>query len=239
MHAFLSLQDVPFATFPSAGQVAEFPVQLSAKSHCPVDARHTVVAGRKPSAGQLADVPLHASATSQDPAAARQTVPLVIKVFAGQVVEVPVQVSATSQAPFAARQTAPALPAGCWQVTFVPSHWSFVHTFPSSVHAVPLAFFASAGQLAEVPVHVSAKSHSPAAARHTVVEGWKPSAGQVTAVPLHVSTTSHAPAEARHTVPFASGVHVPRWPTKLHASQVPVLHALSQQMPFVQNPPAH
>jgi hypothetical protein len=239
VQALLSLQDVPFATFPSTGQVAEFPVQLSAKSHCPVDERHTVVAGRKASAGQLPDVPLQASATSQAPAAARQTVPLVRKASAGQVVEVPVHVSATSQAPFAARQTAPAFPAGCWHPTFVPSHWSFVHGLLSAVQAVPLGFFASAGQLADVPVHVSAKSHSPAAARHTVVDGWNPSAGQLTAVPLQVSATSQAPAETRQTVPLTSGVHVPRWPAKLHASHVPVLHAESQQIPFVQNPDAH
>ena len=57
-----------------------------------------------------------------------------------------------AERPPIARQTVPALPAGCWQTTLLPSHWSLVQTFPSSAQAVPLAFLASAGQLADVPV---------------------------------------------------------------------------------------
>src|SRR5207249_2740348 len=83
---------------------------------------------------------------------------------------------------------------------FDPSHRSVVQAFPSSVHAVPLAFFASVGQLTDVPVQDSATSHSPAAARQVVVEGASASAGHVLAVPLQVSATSQGPADARQTV---------------------------------------
>src|SRR5439155_15405395 len=96
-----------------------------------------------------------------------------------------------------------ALPAGCWQLTLVPSHWSSVHGLPSEVHAVPLGDLASAGQLGPLPGQSSAGSHSPAEARHCVLEDAKPSAGQVVLVPVHVSATSHIPAAARHTVPAA------------------------------------
>ena len=130
-----------------------------------------------------------------------QAVPLVLKLSAGQLVDVPVQLSARSHSPAAPRQTVPALPAGCWQATFAPSHWSLVQTFPSSVQAVPLVFLASAGQVAEEPVQLSARSHSPAAERQTVEAARNPSAGHVVVVPVQVSATSQVPADARHTVP--------------------------------------
>src|SRR5207247_8479506 len=76
--------------------------------------------------------------------------------------------SATSHSPAAARHSVPALPAGCWQVSLVPSQVSVVHALPSSVHGVALAFFASVGHAAFVPSQTSATSHSPAAARHSV-----------------------------------------------------------------------
>jgi len=71
----------------------------------------------------------------------------------------------------------------------------------SAVHAVPADFFPSAGQLAPLPEHDSARSHSSAAARQLVPDDAKPSAGQLVLVPLHVSATSQAPAPARHTAP--------------------------------------
>src|SRR5262249_18524406 len=97
-----------------------------------------------------------------------------------------------------------ALPAGCWHVTLAPSQVSVVQTLPSSVQAVPFAFFPSVGQVALVPVHDSATSHSPAADRHDVVEGDRTSAGQVVLVPVQVSARSHEPADARQTVLEAS-----------------------------------
>src|SRR5207237_6665870 len=110
------------------------------------------------------------------PAAARQTLPADCFASAGHSVLVPVQVSAVSQAPAAARHSAPAWPAGCWQLSALPSHWSSVQGLPSLVHVVPLGCFASAGHAAPEPVQCSATSHSPAAARQTVLAAWKASA---------------------------------------------------------------
>ena len=59
----------------------------------------------------------------------------------------------------------------------------------------------SGGHAADVPVHASATSQSPLAARQTVPAVTSPSAGHPTDVPVHVSATSHAPADARHTAP--------------------------------------
>src|SRR5439155_8107937 len=123
------------------------------------------------------------------------------KASTGQSGLTPSQLSATSHAPAAARHTVPAFPAGCRQVSLAPSQVSVVHGLRSSVEAVPFARFASAGHEALEPVQVSATSHSPAAARHTVVAGWKASAGQAALVPSQLSATSHTPAEARHMVP--------------------------------------
>lgn len=81
-----------------------------------------------------------------------------------------------------------------WQV-FPVTHW-----FPS-VQAVPLAAKLSPGHAIEPPVQVSATSHGPAAARHTVVDGAYPSGGQSAACPVQVSVASQAPADARQTVP--------------------------------------
>lgn len=73
-----SVQAVPLVFLASAGQLAEDPVQFSARSHSPAAARQPVVAGAKPSVGQVTDVPLQVSATSQTLTEARHTVPLVI-----------------------------------------------------------------------------------------------------------------------------------------------------------------
>src|SRR5262245_10259101 len=116
----------------------------------------------------------------------------------------------------------PAFPAGCWQTFELPLHWSAVQTLPSSVQLVPLGFFTS-GQFDAVPLHVSATSHSPAAARQTtpalpagcwqafeVPLHWSvvhtlpssaqlvplvflTSAGHAMLLPVHVSATSHSP----------------------------------------------
>src|SRR5439155_1658043 len=141
------------------------------------------------------------SAWSHSPAAARHNVVEEAKASAGHVELVPVHVSATSHAPADARHTAPPLPAGCWQATLVPSHWSTVHGLPSLVHAVPAAFFASAGQLGPLPGQFSARSHSFAATRQTVLDDAKPSAGQVALDPEQVSATSQTSVAARPVVP--------------------------------------
>src|SRR5207247_2895270 len=127
-----------------------------------------------------------------------QGVPLGWKTSAGQVVLVPVQVSATSHPLTAARQTVVVLVfSGCWQSTLVPSHWSSVQGLPSSVHAVPFAFRApSAGHVALVPVQVSGRSHSPAAARQTV-PALPAGCWQVALVPLHWSRVQALPSSVQ------------------------------------------
>ncbi|HYS05131.1 MAG TPA: hypothetical protein VEW47_08050 [Candidatus Dormibacteraeota bacterium] len=51
-----------------------------------------------------------------------QLVPAALLASAGQEVLVPLQLSAGSHSPPEARHVAPALPAGCWQLTLLPSH---------------------------------------------------------------------------------------------------------------------
>jgi hypothetical protein len=117
----------------------------------------------------------------------------------------------------------------------VPLQVSVVHALPSSAQAVPLGFFASAGQVALLPGQVSAMSQPPtASARQTVDVGAKPLAGHAVDEPLHVSATSQPPgAAARHTVPFDSGLHVPTCPGCVQLPQ-PLLHAVLQQTPLTQ-----
>src|SRR5207247_2469565 len=215
---------------PSAGQAALDPVQFSATSQGPAEARQTVLEDWKPSAGQAALDPVQCSAGSHSPAEARQTVVEGSKAIGGEAVSVPVQVSSTSQTPAAARQTAPALPAGCWQASCVPSHSSRLQGLPSSVHAVPAGSFASPGQVALDPVQCSAGSHSPAEARQAVVEGSKALAGQAVLVPVQVSATSQTPAAKRHTVPALPSrcSHAPA----LQLSVVQGLPSAVQSVPF-------
>ena len=88
---------------------------------------------------------------------------------AGQVVAVPSQVSATSQAPAAGRQTVPladGMAAG--HAALLPSHAGVPEHAPLLPQAVPCTAFLSTGQAADVPLHTSATSQGPAAARHTV-----------------------------------------------------------------------
>src|SRR5207244_4359166 len=195
---FRSRQTVLEGLNASAGQTVLEPVQLSSTSHTPAAARHTVPAfpagcwqssllpshssrlhglpslvHAVPAAllappGHCGSFPGQSSAGSPPPAYARHFRSEGLKASAGQTVLEPVQLSSTSHTPAAARHTVPAFPAGCWQVTFVPSHWSSVQGLPSEVHAVPLGDFASAGQLGPLPGQFSAGSHSPAEARHCV-----------------------------------------------------------------------
>ena len=107
----------------------------------------------------------------------------------------------------------------------MPLHWSSVHGLLSEVHAVPFAFFASAGQFAELPGQFSARSHSPAAVRQTVLDDDKLSAGQPLVSPSQVSAGSHAPADARHTVP--AGL----FPSFGHCAAVPSQNSAGSQTP--------
>ncbi len=87
------------------------------------------------------------------------------------------------------------------QVAPLPLQMSRVQTLPSLVQEVPFVLKAFEGQDTLVPVHVSARSHSPLEARHSVPEARNPSEGQASAVPSHLSSTSQAPTEARQTAP--------------------------------------
>ena len=129
----------------------------------------------------------------------------------------PLQVSAVqaspSSQPYAVPPQVPAV-----QMSFL------VHAFPS-LQAVPSATFKSAGHKAPLPVQFSARSHGPAAGRHTVAALAKPSAGQVTLAPVQVSATSQTPAEAWHTV-------VDGWKTSLgQASEDPLQVSAASQGP--------
>jgi hypothetical protein len=151
------------------GQVPALPVQTSAMSQTPCEARHSTPMLSSASAGQVASEPLQVSARSQPPTAARHVTPLPASTSAGQLAEVPLQVSATSQVPAATRHTVLA---------------------PAST---------SAGQLAEVPVQVSGTSHGPAPGRQTVLAGLLlhvptlPARLQASQAPLH-AVLQHTPS---------------------------------------------
>jgi hypothetical protein len=106
-----------------------------------------------------------------------------------------------------------------------------LHGLPSSLHSVPVGFTLSVGQVVAVPVQVSSRSHSSAAARQIVpllpagcgqvapfplhsstVQGLlslvqavpsvlKASEGQAVVVPVQLSAVSHSPVAGRQTVP--------------------------------------
>jgi hypothetical protein len=81
----LGPQEVPSATWRSAGHAAALPVQVSATSHSPVAGLQAVPAGRNWSAGQVQAAPSQVSATSHAPADARQVVPAGSRALVGQV----------------------------------------------------------------------------------------------------------------------------------------------------------
>jgi hypothetical protein len=255
------------AAFPSEGQAAPVPVQLSTTSHSPAAPRQTTVEDSKPSVGHTVLAPVQVSSTSQKSAAPRQRVPELpagcwqvsllplhwsrlqgllseehgvpegsfastgqvgavpvqfsagshspfddrhsvlvgSSASAGHTVLAPVQVSVVSQMPVPARHVAPALPAGCWQVSLVPLHWSRLQGLPSELQAVPFDFLASPGQAAPAPVQVSVRSHSPPFPRQTTDEGSKASGGHTVLEPVQLSVTSHTPAEARQVAPPLPG----------------------------------
>jgi hypothetical protein len=158
---------------------------------------HAVPAVDFASAGQLLLAPSHDSAGSQTPVDARHCV----ESFAspGHTLDEPVQVSAGSQTPPLARHTEPAWPAACWHASAAPSQRSVVHTLPSSVQAVPLAVFESAGQPLPTPSQYSAGSHSPADPRQSELSFA--SKGHTADDPVQVSAGSQAPPDARHVAP--------------------------------------
>ena len=89
---------------PSAGHAPVVPLQLSATSHCPADARQIVVDGLKPST--QAPAPSQESVPSHAPPFDVPTHVVVAgwKPLAGHAPDVPLQLSATSHCPADARQ---------------------------------------------------------------------------------------------------------------------------------------
>ena len=67
-----------------------------------------------------------------------------------------------------------------------------------SLHAVPVDLKESAGQVFDVPLHASATSQAPEAARHTDVR--LVFAGHEALLPVQLSGASQIPAAARQTV---------------------------------------
>src|SRR5206468_3733282 len=89
-------------------------------------------------------------------------------------------------------------PVGCWQVLWMPSHWSMVQVLVSAVQAVPARMTASAGQVVLVPVQVPARSRSLTAARHTApaFPTGCVQAGE-SRVPLHTSVVQGLPSSVQ------------------------------------------
>src|SRR5437016_4163213 len=136
--------------------------------------------------------PGQVSATSHSFAAARHAAPA----FPGgcwQTVFVPSQVSVVQGSP-SSGQAAPALPAGCVHVALVPLHTSAVHGLPSSLHTVPFGWNMSAGQVALVPVQVSATSHPPLTAARQTAPALPTGCWQSTLVPSHWSRVQGLPS---------------------------------------------
>src|SRR5438552_10679931 len=116
-----SVQADPADLTALAGQVVLDPVQVSARSHSLTVARHTVPAWPAGCVQRgLLVLPLQVSVVQTLPSSV-QAVPAALTVV-GQVVFVPVQVWSRSHSLSAVWHGVPALPAGCWQVTLVPSH---------------------------------------------------------------------------------------------------------------------
>jgi hypothetical protein len=99
---------------------------------------------------------------------------------------------------------------------------------PSSVQLVPLATFASLGQAAELPVQLSATSHSPADSRHTVADDLYAST-HVSALPEQWSAASSS-----HASPCDVPVQLVAagWNASAgHAAAVPVQLSATSQTP--------
>ena len=168
----------------SAGQAPELPVQVSAMSHWPAEARQVKLEGRKTSTQVVAPVPVQWSAASSSQAAPCEApVQCVVegwKTSAGQAPELPVQLSATSHWPAEPRQTKALVWNASTQTLLVPVQWSAaslsqVPPCELPVQLVALAAKTSAGQVPDEPVHFSATSHWPAEPRHVKMLAWKAS----------------------------------------------------------------
>src|SRR5207247_4440050 len=133
------VQCVLLAAKASAGHVPEVPVQLSATSHWPADARQVTLAALYASTQTLlVPVQWSAGSSSHTPPSdvPMQCVVADWKASAGHVPEVPVQLSATSHWPAEARHVTTAASYASTQTLLAPVHWtagSSSHTPPSDV----------------------------------------------------------------------------------------------------------
>ena len=129
---------------------------------------------------------------------------------------------------------------GCVQAALVPVQTSEVQPLPSSVQVVPPGLKASAGQTLPLPGQLSARSHSPAGGRHTVVADANPSAGQAPDEPVQLSATSHWPAEGRHVVVagLKPSLQLPAPSQESVASHAPPLDVPTQVVVADANPSA-
>src|SRR5205809_1372643 len=186
----------------SAGHVPEVPVQLSATSHWPAEARHVTVAASYTSTQTLhVPVQLSAASSSHTPPSdvPMQCVVADWKASAGHVPEVPVQLSATSHWPAEARQVTVAASYTSTQTLLVPVQWSAgssSHTPPSDVpmQCVVADWKASAGHVPDRPVQRRVASECPAEARRVTVADWDTST-QTLPAPVQESGASspHTP----------------------------------------------
>jgi len=83
----------------------------------------------------------------------------------------PSQTSAVQTIPSLFSQLVPAGQFGWWHAVSTPLQTLLVQELESSGHGAPFALIMLAGHAALDPVQLSATSHAPAAARHTVLEG--------------------------------------------------------------------
>jgi len=178
----LPVQLVDAEANPSAGHVPFVPLQVSATSHWPAEARHVVPLDLKTSTHVLA-VPEQWSpaSLSHAPPCELPVQPVDDDANAsfGHVPFVPLQTSATSHWPAEERHVVPLVLKASTQVFAVPEQWSpasLSHSPPCELPVQPVDDDANAsfGQVALVPVHFSATSHWPAEARHVTVLATKP-----------------------------------------------------------------
>jgi hypothetical protein len=115
------------------------------------------------------------------------------------------------------------------------------HAPPEALHTVVAASSMSAGQLAELPVQVSAGSQAPADALHTVVTGSKSQAPLPSQKPVvhsrsaHSSFKSSAAVCTTHTLFIVSHFsHKPQSKSSLHEDILTV--AVSAALPQVTEP---
>ena len=106
-----------------------------------------------------------------------------------------------------------------------PPRHTWLRPHVPSMHRVPSGSARSRGQVADEPVHASAPSQGPMAARHVVPPRTKRSLGHVAVEPVQLSATSHPPAVARHTVLAETK------PSLGHAAVEPVHDSATSQGP--------